>query len=101
MNTYTQTKISELCALVDVLRDNINHYAVKFKVGETSWPFPDWSVYTCEEILTMIVSFISDKPHRAMVRSAIEDWPLEDMPLMINETDGRQIIALWRLKIAK
>jgi hypothetical protein len=66
-----------------------------------STPIPDWSIYTVEEVIAQIIHFISNEYCQGMVRAAIEDWPLEDMPLMINETDGRQIIALWRLKIAK
>lgn len=101
MNTYTQDEISLLCASIDVWRDNINQLTVKAKLGEMSFPIPYWDVYTVGEILNQIIRFISLEECQGTVRAAIEDWPLEDMPLFINETDGRQIIARWRLEIAK
>jgi len=101
MNTYTQDEVSLLCASINAWRDNINQSAVKTKLGEMSFPTPYWDVYTVEEVLNQIIRFISLEEYQGIVRATIEDWPLEDMPLFINETDGRQIIAHWRLEIAK
>lgn len=103
MIEYTFDEAAQLCSMVDILRDNANNFTVKFRKGITTYTPPEWVIATedTRHLIEQIIRFITYTDKREIVTYSIYEAPLEDMPLLINETDGRQIIARWRLRIGR
>jgi hypothetical protein len=87
--------------MINIFSDNVNSYAMRFKKSTVNYP-TDFLEYTPPpDALARIIHFISNPTNRLLFEHAVYDAPLEEMPLLINANDKRDLIVRWRMKIGK
>jgi hypothetical protein len=101
LNTYTTDEIRKLYELISVVGDNVNQHAVACRIDCEHLPTDRIGQQSAWAALRHALDFIATKAEREAFDDAVFGAPLDQMPLLINVTDRREIIARWRLSIAK
>jgi hypothetical protein len=87
--------------MINIFLDNVNNYTMQFKKGDINLSSNFIKHTSPPNALKQIIRFISNPADRPSFEYAVFDAPLEEMPLLINVDDKRELIARWRMKIGK